>query len=87
MEAENISWAIDANGKLTVEGTGDFARTGTYENRAPWQLSYRYCFADINVSGMTDASYMFFMCENLTSIDMSDFDTVIQQICAHVCIL
>ncbi len=79
----NITWVIDADGKLTVEGTGDFAEPSTdpnnesaARNRVPW-LSYNKQIktAQIKVSGMTDASYMFSQCTNLTSIDLSGFDT------------
>ena len=82
---ENITWTIDKNGKLTVEGTGNFAppmtkdEEGYYEyadDRAPWYNYSSYIkSAEINVKGMTDASYMFCACTNLTSIDLSGFDT------------
>lgn len=72
----DITWVINADGKLTVEGTGDFAESGGY-SRVPW---YNNCYqiktAEINVKGMTDASYMFYECRNLASIDVSRFDTV-----------
>ncbi|MCH5248911.1 MAG: BspA family leucine-rich repeat surface protein [Lachnospiraceae bacterium] len=82
---ENITWTIDKYGKLTVEGTGNFApiltkdEDGYYEyayDRAPWyNYGYYIKSAEIKVKGMTDASYMFYECRNLTSIDLSDFDT------------
>lgn len=87
----NITWVINADGKLTVEGTGDFAEPSTdannesaARNRVPW-LSYNSQIktAQIKVSGMTDASYMFFQCSALTSIDLSGFDTsTVTSMCA-----
>lgn len=76
---EDITWVIDAEGKLTVEGTGNFAPdTGStfVSDRSPW---YKYkddiTSAVVNVTGMTDASYMFFSCGKLTSVDTGKFDT------------
>lgn len=68
----NITWRIDANGKLTVNGTGDVTNTGTW----PWD-SYRenIVSAEVNVTGMTDTSHMFSECSNLSSLDLSSFDT------------
>ena len=75
-EYGHITWVIDANGKLTVEGTGDFAepsRSGW--DRAPWRNSSFIKSAEINVTGMTDASGMFEQCINMTNVDLSGFDT------------
>ena len=64
----NIAWVIDASGKLTLNGTG--------EAYCQW-ISYnsQITSAEVNISGMTDASCLFFGCENMTSIDLSGFDT------------
>lgn len=73
----NITWVIDADGKLTVEGTGDFVapRYMNYD-RAPWYNDRASIeSAEINVTGMTNASCMFRDCIDLASIDMSSFDT------------
>lgn len=71
----DITWVIDENGKLTVEGTGDFS--DSYEAyRAPWsdhRMSIKS--AEINVKDMTNARYMFLGCENLIELDLSHFDT------------
>ena len=79
--AENgsdVSWVIDKDGKLTVTGTGDFAESGRSreDTKIPWK-SYqnRILSAEINVKGMTDASYMFNDCYSLKSVDVSGFDT------------
>ncbi len=72
---ENITWKIEKNGKLTVTGTGDFSDSNGF-SRAPWYDSREYITsAEINVTGMTDASAMLYHCENLTSVDVSCFDT------------
>lgn len=72
---EGITWKIEADGKLTVEGTGEFSKA-TSTSRAPW-YNYRKKIetAEIRVTGMQDASYMFYGCDKLTSIDVSGFDT------------
>ncbi len=72
----DITWVIDADGKLTVEGTGDFDNEVYSYVREPWykdRMSIKS--AEINVTGMTDASYMFYGCENLSILDVSGFDT------------
>ncbi len=73
---KDITWAIDADGKLTVEGTGDYADLKYDYYRAPWSDNRKdITSAEINVTGMTDASNMFYGCSNLTSVDFSNFDT------------
>ncbi len=74
-----ITWRIDGNGKLTVEGEGEFAEleeNSINMQRAPW-YSKRYYIqsAEINVTNMTDASFMFNDCNKMSVIDMSSFDT------------
>ena len=73
----HITWVIDADGQLTVAGTGDFAESEySYAARAPW-FTYREAIksAKINVVNTLDASYMFHECENMTNIDLNNFDT------------
>lgn len=75
---ENITWVIDANGKLTVRGSGEFSASDVrqQETRAPW-FNYKDSIisAVVDVSGMTDASYMFYSCSKLAYLDLSGFDT------------
>ena len=73
----NITWNIDAERKLTVNGTGDFcAANKKGVNRAPWySYASRIKSAEISVTGMTDASYMFYDCGNLYKVDFSGSDT------------
>ncbi len=70
-----IIWSIDKNGKLTVKGTGNYTNLHGWHS-APW-YDYRddILSAEIRVTGMTQASYMFEDCSNLTEIDLSRFDT------------
>ena len=71
---KNINWVIDADGTLRVSGEGDF-QEGGYD-RAPWYNHREYITsAVIKVSGMTDASFMFYGCFNLINLDVSGFDT------------
>lgn len=73
----NITWVIDANGKLTVTGTGDFADPLNYDHsRAPWyDRRDEVKSAVVNVTGMQNASNMFIECHNLTNLDLSNFNT------------
>ncbi len=74
-EYGQITWVIDADGKLTVEGTGD-AAPSEETRRMPWSnYSGQILSAEINVKGMMDASRMFKSCSNLSSLDLSGFDT------------
>lgn len=71
----DITWIIDRDGKLTIEGTGEFADPGT-SSRAPWyEHRMAVTSAVVRVSGMEDASYMFYRCENMVSVDLREFDT------------
>lgn len=77
---ENITWVIDADGKLTVTGTGEFASSpenkNAYWTRAPWyEKRERIVAAEIDVTGIQDAGCMFRECSNLKSITFKNFDT------------
>lgn len=68
----NITWRIDADGKLTVEGTGDFSSSSL----KPWyDEREKIKSAEVRVTGLKDASYMFFQCNEMICVDMSGFDT------------
>ncbi len=69
-----IVWRIDANGTLILEGTGDFQEKRT---ERPWSWDYKEKIkaAKINVSKITDVSYLLYGCSNLESIEISGFDT------------
>ncbi len=70
---EDVTWKIDSNGKLTVDGTGNFKDNS---GKILWS-SYlnNIISAEINLTGTTDASWMFDDCFSLTSLDLSNFDT------------
>ncbi len=72
---KDIAWVIDVNGKLTVEGTGEFSAIEG-SRRTPW---YNYASfiisSEISVSGITNVSYMFLGCDKMASTDLSNFDT------------
>lgn len=75
--SNNITWVIDANGKLTVSGSGDFLPDRVeYEDVPPW-YPYRTAVksAVVNVTGMTDAENLFHDCTNMVNVDLSRFDT------------
>lgn len=74
-----IRWVIDSAGKLTVCGTGDVCKPAVdeYDERSiPWS-SYRYEIleAEIDVTGMTDASRLFQDCDKMKKVDVSCLDT------------
>lgn len=62
----HIDWVIDANGRLTVEGTGEIS-DGTEVGSVSWK-SYRddILSAEISITGITNASYLLYNCVNLT---------------------
>ncbi|MDE6700104.1 MAG: DUF285 domain-containing protein, partial [Acetatifactor sp.] len=69
---KNITWRIDADGKLMVEGTGDFSSLSV----KPWDSEReKIKSAVVRVTGLKNASYMFCHCSNLRSVDLSGFDT------------
>lgn len=72
---KGIRWRIDSEGRLTVSGSGDFSSSSDLD-RAPWfPYADKIKSASVDVTGMTDASFMFFGCSNMSSVDLSRFDT------------
>ena len=68
----DIVWQIDKDGNLTVSGEGNFSIEDGF---SPWYDFREYILsAQIEVSGMTDASYMLYGCSNMKKLDLSDFD-------------
>lgn len=65
----NITWTLDGNGKLTVNGSGDFTSS-------LWN-SYRESVTSVEVSvtGLTTTDRMFYECSSLESVDLSGSDT------------
>ena len=77
--SNDVTWVIDANGKLTVSGTGDFYEYDAASNH-DFNIPWGFCkesikSAVINVTGMTHAEKLFWRCANLESVDLSGFDT------------
>ena len=74
----DTSWVISADGKLTINGTGEvfYDLHGTARYGMPWREYDKFIVsAKINVTGMKNASYLFGCCSNLVSVDLSNFDT------------
>lgn len=75
----NTTWVIDGNGKLTVEGEGEFGDsfTSEFEGReTPWHnYAKSIKTAEVNVKKMENAESMFRNCSELTEINLSGFDT------------
>ena len=79
--SNNVTWVIDANGKLTITGTGDWER-GEYsdysycEFESPWIV---YCdeitSAEVILSDVTDLTDMFCACSKMMTVDLSGLDT------------
>ena len=67
--SNDVTWVIDSEGHLTISGNGDV-------DGIPWE-EYRdeIKTAKIDVKGMTYARGLFEDCKNMTSVDLSDFDT------------
>ncbi len=78
-DGNDITWVIDLDGKLTVTGTGEFAPDDdsiVSSERAPWKRFRKEIkSAEINVTGMTNACSMFWGCSEMTTVDLSSFDT------------
>lgn len=78
----NVTWILYEDGKLVVEGTGDFVGTNLLGPTAPWCDVYNSstnCSADIKtaeikVNGMKSFAGMFDCCRNLQSVDFSGCD-------------
>ena len=73
----NISWSIDNFGKLLLTGSGDYLEEEEEEETYPEWLDYcnYISSAQIQVTGMTNASRLFEYCNFLKEVDTSDWDT------------
>ncbi|MBD5395675.1 MAG: BspA family leucine-rich repeat surface protein [Lachnospiraceae bacterium] len=71
----DITWVIDASGKLTVNGTGEILLDDPYVTQ-PWYDKRSYIkSAEINVTGSTSAAGLFEYCSNLEYVDLKNFET------------
>lgn len=71
----NITWVINADGKLTLNGTGDLDGVVGPKD-IPWG-SYLESItsAEVNVTDMTTMSYLFSGLTNLKSVNLQNLDT------------
>ena len=73
----NIVWTVDDNGKLIIEGTGEFSDSG----KAPWAGDTRtgaggnVTSVEVKVTDITSTAGMFWGLHNVTDIDLSGLDT------------
>ena len=68
-----LVWSIDKDGLLTVTGNGDRDLNNTKPQWCTYSTSIKE--AKLNISDITNLSYMFDSCSNLTVLDLSNFDT------------
>ncbi len=67
----NLTWSIDSNGVLLVEGSGDYLG-----DKPEWCSYSNYITqAIVRVDNITNTSRMFYECKNLRKMDLSEFDT------------
>ena len=71
----NLTWTLDSDGLLTISGTGG-GSSNLDMNSNLWG-NYRDLIisAKVEVTGMTRTDGMFSECGNLTSVDLSGFDS------------
>lgn len=75
----DLYWNITADGHLTVSGNGNYAREVEYKYHTKpypkWGEYAQYIkTAEVNVTGITDTSEMFFRCYELETIDLQGLD-------------
>lgn len=79
-----ITWKIDKNGCLLLEGNGDweglgdsFVIVGDEDQKYPKWLDYSddIISAKVKISGITNCHRMFGDCTEMKAIDLSEFDT------------
>jgi surface protein len=66
----DLTWTIDENGLLTVTGNGNYVGTPAWYEYRDYIKSGK-----IQVTGITNTSFMFAGCLNMTTIDLSRLDT------------
>ena len=79
-QGDNLTWALDSDGTLTISGTGEMHDYNYYylDNRTPW-FDYNEQIKTVIVrSGVTNiGTYAFFGCGALTQVDIADTVTSI----------
>ncbi len=73
-----LTWSITPEGKLTITGTGDYARDSEdeYNGYNPSWYAYKDYIkaAEVNVTGITSMERMFQDLSNLTTVDFKNTD-------------
>lgn len=74
IRTSNYTWTLDAKGKLTVTGEGNLPNEWGLQSFLSG-YSEDIKSIEVNITGMTNANWLFGGFENLSSVDMSGFDT------------
>ena len=69
-----ITWSVNQEGVLTVEGKGDIAADNINGTLIPWS-GMNFTSAVVKLRDVTDLSYFFADCKWLTSVDFTGTDT------------
>lgn len=73
--SNDVRWEIYENGLLVVMGSGDWDHEES-DYFGPWiDNAGKITAAEVNLTDTTDVSSMFKGCNNLTTVDLSNFDT------------
>lgn len=73
--SNDVHWEIYENGLLVVTGSGDWDHAAS-SYYGPWiHDANKVVAAEVHLTGTTDANGMFQGCSNLSTVDLSDFDT------------
>ena len=76
-----ISWKIDTDGVLYLNGNGDFEGyyLEDFRKQVPNWITVKTCNvikkAVVNIAGITSLKNLFFYCDNMQSVDLSGLDT------------
>ena len=75
----DLDWTIDSEGKLTISGSGDYASKENIQEGRVYPRWFWYKdkikTAEVKVSNITCTARMFYECDALTSVDLSNLDT------------
>lgn len=68
---ENLTWTLDGNGILTIDGTGDM-EDYSISKRAPWEVYYNNINTIVISEGVTTIGSYAFYSADITSIELPD---------------